>query len=184
MPRSPVVLVTLVTLLAATVLSACGAAAPAADTSATAPAAGAEQPGAVTPAMAEPTAMPPSTAMPEPTAAGDAGDAGLAGADFIARAHEIKGGRVTLGRCSLLTEPSPSGLLGCRVVDESGTDLMDYRNLPVDVFITVADLDSAAQAFLAAECPDTFCLVKLSGVLDVAAGTEYMSMTEVAFAKP
>ncbi len=135
-------------------------------------------------APAEEAAAPTEAAAPvaDEAAAGDAEAAGMGGADFVAQAESLAGSTVTLSRCSLMTAPIGDGSLACRVVDADGADVKTADNLPVDVFFKEADLSAEAKAAMAELCPDGFCDVQLTGTLEVAPATFYLSMTDVVLA--
>lgn len=133
---------------------------------------------------AEEAAAPTEAAAPAATDAPAVDDAaaGLGGTDFVAQAESLAGSTVTLSRCALMSEPLSDGTLACRVVDEAGKDVKTADDLPVDVFFKQADLSAEATAAIAAACPDGYCDVRLTGKLEVAPATFYLSMTEVAIA--
>lgn len=163
-------------LAACLTLSACKGAEPAAEAPAEAPAeanapAEAALPTEAVPALAE-----------ESDAAAPAEGEGLSGEAFLAQAQDpasgLSGSIVTLGRCSLLTTPGSDGTLPCRILDKDGQDLKDATGLPMDIFFKQSELSPEAQAVVAA-CED-FCNVQISGKLEVAPETFYLSMTEVS----
>lgn len=165
----------LLAALAMFALAGCGQPAAPADEAVGEPTAAVEQPAAAPTEAAAPTVA------AEPTVAGPAG---MSGADFVAQAMSLKGSTVTLAKCSLLMQEQSDGTMACRVIDENESDVKDASGLPVDVFFKSGDLGAAAKDFLAAECQDAFCMVRLTGTLDVAEGTNYTSMTDVVFAQP
>ena len=133
----------------------------------------------------EPTAEPVLTQPTAETAYDRAQPAGggLSGEDFIAQAESLDGKTVTLGRCSLLTEPSAEGDLACRVIDDTDTDLKDPDGLPVDVFFKESELSPEASAWLASNCTDTFCIVQITGELSVSPDTFFLELSDVSFAE-
>ena len=129
---------------------------------------------------AEPSSAPTQapTSASAPAAAAPAG-AGLSGEELLSKAESLSGTTVTLGRCSLLTTPGSDGTLPCRVLDKGGADIKDSSGLPVDIFITQADLSPEAKSVIAG-CGG-FCTVQISGKLDRATdGTGFLSMTDVS----
>lgn len=129
---------------------------------------------------AEEAAAPTEAAAPADEAADAA--TGIGGAEFVAQAESLAGTTVTLSRCSLMTTPIGDGSLACRVVDGDGADVKTADDLPVDVFFKEADLSAEAKAAMADICPDGFCDVQLTGTLEVAPATFYLSMTDVVLA--
>jgi hypothetical protein len=107
---------------------------------------------------------------------------GLSGEDFIAQADSLSGTTVTLAKCSLMTEPSPEGVYACRLVDADDSDLHDSDGLPVDVFFSQADLSADMATWITENCPDSFCLVQLSGTLNVSPETFFLEMSDVSLA--
>lgn len=147
-------------------------------------------PSATAPA-AEPVAMPtgelatmPTTpdAMPTEAAAAPAmpdADNGLSGPNFVAQMHDLSGQTVTVALCSLDTTMGSSGEMACRVQDEDGRDVKLPDGLPVDLFFVAADLSPDAMSYIAMNCADNFCATEVTGLLSVAEGTEFASMTDV-----
>lgn len=127
------------------------------------------------PAAEKPAEKSESAAASAPSAAAE----GMSGEDFLAKASTLSGTTVTLARCSLLTTPGSDGTLPCRVLDKEGSDIKDASGLPVDIFVSEADLSPEAKAIVA-EC-DSMCTVQISGTLSRSTdGTDYLSMTGVS----
>lgn len=110
-------------------------------------------------------------------------ESALSGEEFIAQAESLAGKTITLGRCSLMTEPSAEGDLACRVTDDLDMDLMDPDGLPVDVFFKESELSPEASAWLADNCADMFCMVQITGQLSVSPDTFFLELSDVSLAE-
>lgn len=74
---------------------------------------------------------------------------------FVADPATIDGKLVTIGPCSLFTQPIGEKI-SCRLIKADGSDFHDKDGLPRNVEMDLAGLDEAAKAFIASERCDEF----------------------------
>ena len=90
-------------------------------------------------------------------------------AQFVADPQAYAGKTVTLGPCSLFSAEY-DGQYTCRLVNPDGSDFKDASDLPVDLFLVVAIMDTSVGDSVQARC-DSYGLcqgtVTVTGPVDV-----------------